>query len=754
MRSEASGSSLFARLGLWIAHRPRAVLAVFALLLAAAAVYGASAAKHLPAAGFEAPGSESDRAAKQAALSFGVGSADVVALYRNRELDAHDSQFATRILDVIDAVVQDDGVIGTTSYYDTAQESLISRDGHETLVIVSLDGNKVEKLRTLERVAPLLRQIEPPTEVAIGGGVAASVLAQQIAHVDIRSAEMMALPIAALLTLLFFRSVVAALLPILVGGFALASCTAIIRLGSNFTEIAVFALNIAAFLGLGLAIDYSLLLVQRFREELARNSSVPEAVASALDTAGRAVFISGIAVIVSLAVLIGCSVPVLRGVAIGGVCAALTALVGALLLLPAALAWLGPRIDLGAVGRSTKPTAASPFWRRIGTLSMRHPIATALFCAGALHAFASPALQMRSVVPDTRIFPHDAEVRRVDEALANPGRFDPGGASGMQLLVKTDGSPLEAKNLRMLRAYAARIAALPGVRGVRSPFSELDPDALTPQELARKTAVDPTASKLARTVNGDLSLLVVTGEHPWRSAHAAEVLQTVREVTHPGLDVLIGGPTAQLLDANQTLRDYGYLAAVLVIGWNFAMLLFAFRSVVVPIKAVLMNVLSLGASYGLLVWIFQQGHLSGLLGFAPLEGIDPTIPLIMFAVVFGLSMDYEVFLLSRIREEWLRSGDNHESVISGLAHTGRIITSAALIMLGVIGSFAAGTLVYVKQMGVGISAAIALDVTLVRALLVPATMQLLGAWNWWLPRWLHLPGGAKVASELELPEPE
>jgi RND superfamily putative drug exporter len=738
MRSQASANSRFARLGRWIADRPRAVLAVFAFLLAAASVYGASAARHLPAAGFEAPGSESDRAAKQAESSFGIGSADVLALYRNREVDVRDAQFATRILDLIDTVVQDDGVISVASFYDTAQESLVSRDRHETLVIVSLAGNRVEKLRTLERIDPLLRRIEPPTEVAIGGGVAASVLAQQIAHVDIRAAEMMALPIAALLTLLFFRSVVAALLPIVVGGFALASCAAIIRLGSQFTEIAVFALNIAAFLGLGLAIDYSLLLVQRFREELARNPSVREAVAAALDTAGRAVFVSGLAVIVSLAVLVGCPVPVLRGVAIGGTCATLTALSGALLFLPAALAWLGPRVDFGKVGRSTmEPAGASAFWRRIGTLSMRHPIATALLCAGALLAFATPAFQMRSVLPDARIFPHEAEVRRVDEALGNPERFDPGGASAMQMVVKTDGSPLKPENLRLLRAFAERVAAVPGVRRVRSPFSELDPDALTPQELAREAALDPTALKLARAVYEDRSLLVATGENPWRSAQAADVLESVRKVPHPGLTVLIGGPTAQLVDANHTLRDYGYFAAVLVIGWNFAMLLFAFRSIVVPIKAVLMNVLSLGASYGLLVWVFQEGHLSGLLGFTRLEGIDPTIPLIMFAVVFGLSMDYEVFLLSRIREEWLRSGDNHQSVIAGLAHTGRIITSAALIMLVVIGSFAAGTLVYVKQMGVGIGAAIALDVTLVRALLVPATMQLLGVWNWWLPRWLR-----------------
>jgi RND superfamily putative drug exporter len=738
MRSEASLDSPFARLGAWIAGRPRAVLLTFAVLLAAAAVYGASAASHLPAGGFEVPGSESDLAVKEAEHHFGIGSSDVLALYRDPEEDVRDAQFGAQIQDVLDPVLQDEGVVGVTSYFDTGQESLVSRDGHEALVIVSLAGSNAEKLRTLPRIDPLLRAVEPPVEVQIGGHVAASVLAQVIAHQDITSAETIAVPVAAALTLLFFRTAVAALLPIAIGGFAMASCAAIMRLGSNFVEIAIFALNVAAFLGLGLSIDYSLLMVQRFREELGRGLAPGQAVALALDTAGRAVFVSGLAVMVSLIVLLGVPVPILRSVALGGVLATATALVGALLLLPALLAWLGPGVNRGTLGKAPEEHGPSPFWNRVGTLSMRHPIATALFCTAALAAIASPMARMRSVLPDTRIFPRDSEVRLVDEALGDTQRFDPGGGSSMQIVVHTPGAPLEAQNLRRLRGYAARIAAVEGVTAVRSPFDDLDPDALTPEQIERKSAVDPLATKLAHTVHDDVVLLVAAGEHPWRSAAAATTLEAVRAVPHPGLEVKIGGATAQMVDLKLTLREYGRIAAVLVIGWNFLMLLFAFRSVVVPIKAVIMNVLSLGASYGLLVWVFQDGHFSTWIGFEPLEGIDPTIPLVMFAVVFGLSMDYEVFLLSRIREEWLRTEDNRASVIFGLARTGRIITSAALILLVVIGAFAAGKLVYVQQIGVGIAAAIALDVTLVRALLVPATMQLLGAWNWWAPRWLHL----------------
>jgi len=738
--AEASLDSRLARVAACLADRPRSVLAVFGVLLAAAGIYGASAADHLPAGGFEVPGSESDLAVKEAEDHFGIGSADVLVLYRDPTADIRNVQFGSWLSDLADGLLRDPRVVGISSYFDTAERGLISRDGHEALVIVSLSGSNADKLRTLPSIESQLRAVVPPVEVAIGGHVAASIVAQEIAQADITSAEAIALPIAAVLTLLFFRGVVAALIPIAIGAFALASSAAIVRLGSNFTEIAIFALNVAAFLGLGLSIDYSLLLVQRFREELARGLSTRAAVIKSVDTAGRAVLVSGLAVMVSLIVLLGVPVAILRSVALGGVLATATALVGALLLLPSLLAWLGPRVNRGALRRAPEVGGASPFWSRIGGLSMRHPIATAGVCGALLLAAASPVLRMRSVLPDARIFPFHSEVRLVDEALADSGRFDPGGASAMQVVVETKGSPLELSNLRLLRAYTARISEVAGVTAVRTPFAELDPDARTSEELARTAAVDPVATRLARMTHKDHSLLVATGAHAWRSAQAAEVLETVRDVPHPALAVKIGGPTAQMVDLKLTLRQYGRVAAVLVIGWNLVMLLFAFRSVVVPIKAVLMNVLSLGASYGVLVWVFQDGHLARLLGFEPLDGIDPSIPLVMFAVVFGLSMDYEVFLLSRIREEWLRTGDNRESVIFGLAHTGRIITSAALILIVVIGAFAAGNLVYVKQIGVGMAAAIAIDVTLVRALLVPATMQLLGRWNWWAPRWLSRAG--------------
>jgi RND superfamily putative drug exporter len=737
MRSDASLDSPYARFGAALAHARFAVIAVFAALLAIAAIYGGGAAEHLPAGGFEVPGSESDLAVKEAERRFGIGAPDVLVIYRDATSDVRDPLFGALILDLLEVVFEDDGVVGATTHWDTGQESLVSHDGHETLVIVSLGGSNADKLATLRRIEPLLREVEAPIEVMIGGHVAASILAQATAKVDLAKAEMVAIPIALVLTLLFFRSAVAALLPILIGGFAMASCAALARFGSNFMDISIFALNVAAFLGLGLSIDYALLLVQRFREETNRGLAPREAVATTLDTAGRAIFVSGLTVVVSLAVLIPVPVPILRSIAIGGALAVLASLLGALALLPALLAWLGARVNWGAVGRAPERTEPSKLWRSVGGFSMRHPLATVLACLALLAAFASPVLHMQSAVPDTRMFTSDSEVRRVDKALGDASRFDPGGASIMQVVATAPGDPLAPDNLRVLRGYAARIAALPGVTEVRTPLKDLDPEALSEAEIRAEAAADPLATRVRRTVHENTALLVVGNAHPWRSLAASGVLDAVRAVPHPGLESKVGGATAQMNDLKAIMKAWGLGAAALVLLWNFLVLLFAFRSVFVPLKATLMNILSLSASYGLLVWVFQDGNLSGVLNFEPLEGIDPTIPVILFAVVFGLSMDYEVFLLSRIQEEWRRTRDNRESVLHGIEHTGRIITSAALILIVVIGAFAAGDLVYVKQVGVGIAAAVALDVTLVRALLVPATMQLMGEWNWWAPGWLR-----------------
>jgi RND superfamily putative drug exporter len=413
--------------------------------------------------------------------------------------------------------------------------------------------------------------------------------------------------------------------------------------------------------------------------------------------------------------------------------------VGSLALLPALLAWLGPNVNRLRVG-GVALSGPSPFWARIGEVSMRRPVLTAGSCSVLLLAVALPALRMEAVLPDARTLPAGSEVRRVDALLGDPTAFDPSGASAVQVVVRTRGPVLEATNLQLVHAYLSALRGVPGVSEVRTPLASLDADGAAAVEPARREELE---MQLARTVDRDLALVTAQGTDSWRSPEAGAMVSVIRALPHPGIEVEVGGPTALLVDIRSTLKSYGALVALLVVAWNLVVLFAAFRSVLVPLKAVVMNALSLAASYGLLVLVFQDGHLASLLDFEPPGGIEATIPLIMAAVVFGLSMDYEVFLLSRIREEYLRDGDNRRSIIAGLANTGRIISSAALILLVVIGAFAAGELIYVKEIGVGMAGAIALDVTLVRALLVPATMRLLGHWNWWAPGWL---GGGAAAN--------
>jgi uncharacterized membrane protein YdfJ with MMPL/SSD domain len=721
-----------------VSARPRSVALAFALVSLAAGLYGADAARHLQAGGLDVPGSESHRAAESLTTRLRLGAPDVVAVLERKDADVRDSAFAAVVLDGSERLVEDPGVATITSYFDTGLPSLVSRDGRRTLLLVDLRGSQAEQIATFERLAPQFREVFPGIE--LGGRIPGESLAQEVANRDIARAELFAVPFAALLTLIFFRSVVAAALPIAIGGFALASSAAVARGLAGFTDVSIFALSVSSFLGLGLSIDYALLIVQRFREELERTSDLRDALGTTLDTAGRAVWVSGGTVMVSLLVLLIVPVPLLRSIALGGMLAVATAVVGSLALLPALLAWLGPNVNRLRVG-SVALSGPSPFWARIGEVSMRHPLLTAGSCSAVLLAIALPALRMEAVLPDARTLPAGSEVRRVDALLGDPTVFDPSGASAIQVVVRTRGPVLEATNLRLVHEYLAALRGVPGVSEARTPLASLGADGVAAVEPAKREEIE---MQLARTVHEDLALVTAQGTDSWRSPEAGATVSAIRALPHPGLEVEVGGPTALLVDIRSTLKSYGALVALLVVAWNLVVLFAAFRSVLVPIKAVFMNALSLAASYGLLVLVFQDGHLASLLDFEPPGGIEATIPLIMAAVVFGLSMDYEVFLLSRIREEYLRHGDNQRSIVAGLANTGRIITSAALILLVVIGAFAAGELIYVKEIGVGMAGAIALDVTLVRALLVPATMRLLGHWNWWAPAWL---GGAGTRAE-------
>jgi RND superfamily putative drug exporter len=715
----------FDALGRFASHRPRAVALVFLALAVACGLYGAPAARDLVASGLDVPGSESDRVATRLAQRLGVGSPDIVALIEAEGGDARDPEFAGYVVEGLDPFFEDEGVLGVTSHYDTGLDSLISHDGRYTLVLAYLAGRQAERVATYARLEPALRENFPGVE--LGGPIPASVMAQRIAERDIAEAELVALPFALALTLLFFRSVVAALIPIGVGAFALAFSTALTRVIAQFFEVSIFSLSISAFLGLGLSIDYALLVVQRFREELEAQDTVIEAVAVTMLTAGRAVRISGFTVIVSILALFLVPVPLVASLALGGILAVVSALIGALILLPALLAWLGHGVNRWAVSRASDLAKPSRLWAGVAELSMRRPWLTVAVSVFLLAWITLPALRMEAVLPDSRTFPPGSEVRNVEERIGDPAYFDPSGASNVQVSIETPGPLLAPGSLRAVQAWLAELERVPGVDALRTPLTRLDP------ELGRESADIAGRMELDRTVHEDLALVNAQGAHGWRTPEAAATVNAIRALPQEGLRAEVGGPTALLVDVRSTLRTWGVTVALLVIAWNLGVLFLAFRSVLVPLKAAVVNLLSLAASYGVLVLVFQDGYGAGLLAFEPPGGIEATIPVVMAAIVFGLSMDYEVFLLTRIQEEFATHGDVRRSIREGVSWSGRVITSAALILLVVIGAFTLGELIFVKEIGVGMASAIILDVTLVRALLVPALMKLLGRAAWWGP---------------------
>jgi RND superfamily putative drug exporter len=525
-----------------------------------------------------------------------------------------------------------------------------------------------------------------------------------------------------------FGGLVAASLPLVIGGVAILGAFTMLRVLSLVTDVSIFAVNIVTFLGLGLAIDYALFIVSRFREELRRDGQVEGALVRTMQTAGRTVAFSGITVAVSLASLLFFPQNFLRSMGFGGMAAVLVAMVGALTVLPALLAVLGRRVDSVRIPmpfRRRRATAAADrdadhgAWSRVAHSVMRRPVVYVGATVVLLLALGAPFLRIAFGGVDARVLPEGTPSRTVSESLQR----DFTGASTSPIEVVVTGADPAA-----LGSYVESLRAVPGVAG-----ADVTGQAGETTRISLRYAGEATADA------------------------TQDLVTAVRDVPVPsGADVLVGGETAALVDLLGSLGATLPWMALFVVAVTGVLLFLAFGSVVLPVKAVVMNILSLAATFGAVVWIFQDGNLSGLLGFTSTGTIEATQPILILALAFGLSMDYEVFLLSRIREQWDRTGDNAQAVATGLQRSGKIITSAALLLVVVIGAFSTSGITFLKMIGVGMVVAIVIDATIVRALLVPATMRLLGNANWYAPKpllRLYDRIGFKETDEIELPGP-
>jgi RND superfamily putative drug exporter len=743
---------VFARWGRFV-YRFRRVVALLAVVLGVASVgFAAQASDELSSGGWLDNDAESSVVSQRLADEFGGGQSALIVLFRSSTLgDATSPEYQAAVADAISDLRDDERVTGVVGYAETRDRRFISERGDATYVVVQLDMTAEQSVAAVE---PLREQIHPPAGLAFqlsGYGPLTKDSAAQSER-DLQRAEAVSLPIAALVLLLVFASLVAAAMPLLVAGLAIPASLAVIWVVAQRVEMSVFVLNIATMLGLALAIDYSLFIVSRFREELARGRSVADAVERSMATSGKAVTFSGLAVAIGLSGLLVFEAPALRSIGIAGSIVVFCSLLFGLTFLPAVLGMLGPRVNtfsvLGLVRRFRPASAVAADrsrWERIAHAVMRRPVAVLVPVLALLLLAGYPFLRLEQGVPGASIYPPGLESR--DAYVALQTEFPGGETTPTIVLADVTGSTTEPDNALSLARFAERLAAVDGIDRVEGPFSLADPatgapmapeavaqlwatprDRLPPELAAALIRLDATYIR-GSTVRMD----AISSLDPSRP-EATGLIPVIRSLeTGEGVRIQVGGTAAAGHDFLVSQSSRTPLAVGIPLVASAVILFFLFGSLVIPVKAVIMTLLSISASFGALVWIFQEGNLSGLLNFEPLGYTIAGNPIIMFCVLFGLSMDYEVLLLSRVQEAWRRTGDNRAAVAEGLARTAGIITGAAAIMIAVFAAFALADVVTIKSIGVGMAIAVLLDATIIRVLLVPATMRLMGRWNWWAP---------------------
>ncbi len=598
-------------------------------------------------------------------------------------------------------------VESVASYWSTGSRQFVSTNGRETYAVLEMaGGTDAARQQSYDAISGQLSA--PGLTTQVGGTVPTYEGINHNVSSDIGRAEAFSLPVLLVLMLVIFGGLVAASLPVAIGGIAILGSFTALRLLTLITSVSTYSINITTIMGLGLGIDYGLFLVSRFREELHRQDSVEDAVARTVATAGRTVAVSGITVALALASLTLFPLGFLRSMGYGGVATVLVDMLAALIVMPALLAVLGPRVNALRVRRSVRrgPNAEGEgAWYRLASSVMRRPVLYAVPIVAVLLLLGSPFLRITWGGTDATVLPASAPQRVVTEALNRDFPGNP--TTPIESVVQFPG-PVAGSQAREagLASYVSRLGHVPGVSG------------------AWLTGVRGGVARV------DLRY----GPGPY-SPQARAIVAQVRQVPPPaGATRYVGGQTAGLVDELSTLGSVLPWMGLVVVLSTFVLLFLAFGSVVLPVKAIVMNAASLSAMYGVLVWVFQEGHLSGLLRFTPTGTIDPSVPILLFAIMFGLSMDYEVFLLSRIRERYDVTGDSTAAVASGLQRTGGLITSLALLLVIVVGAFSASGITFIKLLGVGMIVALVVDATIVRVLLVPAVMRLLGPVNWWAPR--------------------
>jgi RND superfamily putative drug exporter len=697
-------------IGNFVVRRARLVLAVAVLAVVGFGVLGIGAFGKLKTGGFQDPGAGSTTAQSLTDQRFG-GSDGVVLLVHAEAGTVDDGPARAAGAAAAHRLAAVPGVSNVVSYWQTRNPGLRSKDGTYALVLGSTRSD--HDLSSSDLAS--LRSHSGQVDVTVGGSTAIdNDILNQVTK-SLRSSEGIAVPIILALLVFAFGSVVAALLPLAIGMIAILGTFAELDVLGSVTNVAVYAINLTTALGLALSIDYALLMVSRFREELGRGQEPARAVVRSVQTAGRTIVFSGATVVAALAMLLIFPQYFLRSFAYAGIGVVLISMAAAVVVLPALLAVLGRRVNSGRLpwARKREPSTAAPFWGRVAAQAMRRPAVIALPVLAVLVLVALPLRHVQFGTPDDRVLPATTQSRTVGDVL----REDFTGDSATALNVVTDGPLGRAP----LTAYATRLSDLAGVARVETSVATFVHGKAVPD------SADPT---LARPAAQRLS--VVSAADP-RSNASKDLVRTVRGLPDPdGVPVYVGGQTAELIDSTHAIGTRLPLAGLLIVLTTFLVLFGFTGSVVQPIRSLVLNIVTLAATAGLMVWIFQEGHLSGALHFTALP-LDTSMLVLLFCIAFGLSMDYEVIVLSRIKELHDQGLDNRAAVTDGLTRSGRIVTTAAALVAVTLFALGTASVSFLQLFGIGAGFAVIIDATLVRAVLVPACQRILGRAAWYAP---------------------
>lgn len=690
---------MFYRLGLKIVAGARLILAAGAVALLLSAVLGVGVFGRLLTGGFDDPASASSRAKALLDQKFG-GDPDLIFLVHARHGTVDDSAVKAAGAALAGRLGADTRLRGVTSYWSTHAAALRSRDGSDALILAKVIGDDQTADTSAKALLADYGHLDGPSVTVRIGGARGTDVGTQVGK-DLAVAESIAVPITVALMILVFGSLVASLLPLAVGVLAIFATFASLDLLSHTTSVSVFSINLATGLGLGLGMDYALLMVSRFREELAKGDDVGEAVARTMASAGRTIAFSAVAVAAALSAMLVFPVYFLKSFAYAGVSVTIFSAISALFVLPALLAVLGERVNAGRIrGLGSARSVEAPFWGRLAAGVMRRPVLAALPVVAALLFLSSPLLSVTFGTPDERVLPTNAPSHQVGDVLRNDFATTP---DVVEVLL-TPALPSSE-----LRTFTRQLTALNGVQRADISVSAAGAGQPASQRVRLDTGLDAA------------------------SGAAQDLVKRVRAVPAPaGTTVLVGGASAALVDAKHAISSKLLLAGTLIAVTTFLLLFLFTGSILQPIRALLGNVLTLGATLGTMVWIFQDGHLASVLGFTP-RPTDTAMPVLLFCIAFGLSMDYELFVISRIKELHDAGMSNVEAVTGGLARTGRIVSTLAALLA--VGFFAFGTshVSFIQLFGLGTGLAILIDATLVRGVLVPAFMRAFGERSWYAP---------------------